>query len=126
MSGVVKHTGEVHDMEVFVGILPCSGYIFIEASRSQQREDFIGSINNCFQFLGCSSKAIGHKRVSRPGQYVTIKEHMSSTHQFYNDWSPEYFNKLALSIGQKTGEYISLMIAQQDYPETGYKQALGS
>ena len=294
---VDKQTGEVSDVEVFVGILPCSGYTFVEASRSQQREDFIGSINNCFQFLGGSSKAIVpdnlksavskaskyepilnktlkdlalhygcainptrsyspqdkamvegavrlvyqriffpirnmtffsldelneqlkkelvtyneylmetyqasrrklfveleeqylqplpstlyqirhykrakvqkmgyiylsdtknyysvpyryigkqvelqydqdiieiycqsdriacHKRVCRPGQYVTIKEHMSSTHQFYNDWSPEYFNKLALSIGSKTGEYISLLIAQQDYPETGYKQALG-
>ena len=294
---VDKQTGEVSDVEVFVGVLPCSGYTFVEASRSQQREDFIGSINNCFQFLGGSSKAIvpdnlksavskaskyepilnktlkdlalhygcainptrsyspqdkamvegavrlvyqriffpirnmtffsldelneqlkkelvtyneylmetyqasrrklfveleeqylqplpstlyqikhykrakvqkmgyiylsdtknyysvpyryigkqvelqydqdiieiycqsdriaSHKRVSRPGQYVTIKEHMSSTHQFYNDWSPEYFNKLALSIGSKTGEYISLLIAQQDYPETGYKQALG-
>jgi transposase len=294
---VDKQTGEVHDVEVFVGILPCSGYTYVEASRSQQREDFIGSINNCFQFLGGSSKVIvpdnlksavsksskyepvinktlkdlalhygcainparsyspqdkamvegavrlvyqriffqirnmtffsldelneqlkkelvkyneclmvtyqasrrklfveleeqylqplpstlyqikhykrakvqkigyiflsdtksyysvpyryvgklvelqydqdiieiycqsdriaSHKRVYRPGQYVTIKEHMSSTHQFYNDWSPEYFNKLALSIGTKTGEYISRLIAQQDYPETGYKQALG-
>jgi len=72
-----------------------------------------------------SDRIASHKRVYRPGQYATIKEHMSSTHQFYNDWSPEYFNKLALSIGQKTGEYISLLIAQQDYPETGYKQALG-
>lgn len=72
-----------------------------------------------------SDRIASHKRVYRPGQYVTIKEHMSSTHQFYNDWSPEYFNKLALSIGPKTGEYISLLIAQQDYPETGYKQALG-
>ena len=72
-----------------------------------------------------SDRIASHRRVYRPGQYVTIKEHMSSTHQFYNDWSPEYFNKLALSIGQKTGEYISLLIAQQDYPETGYKQALG-
>lgn len=294
---VDKQTGEVQDVEVFVGILPCSGYTFVEASRSQMREDFIGSINNCFQFLGGSSKAIvpdnlksavskaskyepilnktlkdlalhygcainptrsyspqdkamvegavrlvyqriffairnmtffsleelneqlqkevvtyneylmetyqasrrklfveleqqylqplpsapyqikhykrakvqkmgyvylsdtknyysvpyryigkqvelqydqdtieiyyqsdriaSHQRAYRPGQYVTIKEHMSSTHQFYNDWSPEYFNKLALNIGTKTGEYISLLIAQQDYPETGYKQALG-
>ena len=72
-----------------------------------------------------SERIASHKRVYRPGQYVTIKEHMSSTHQFYSDWSPEYFNKLALNIGSKTGEYISLLIAQQDYPETGYKQALG-
>lgn len=55
---VNKETGEVEDMEVFVGILPCSSYTFIEASRSQQRQDFIGSINNCFQFLGGSTKAI--------------------------------------------------------------------
>jgi transposase len=294
---VDKQTGEVREVEVFVGILPCSSYTYIEASLSQQRADFIGSINNCFQFLGGSTKAIvpdnlksavtkaskyepvlnktlkdlalhygcvinptrsyspqdkamvegavrlvyqriffmirnmiffsledlnkqlwielekyndylmvtyqasrrklfidleeqylqtlpaeyyqikyykrakvqkmgyiylsdtknyysvpyryigkqvelqynqdtieiycqsdriaSHKRVYRPGQYVTIKEHMSSTHQFYNDWSPEYFNKLAMSIGSKTSEYISLLIQQQDYPETGYKQALG-
>jgi len=294
---VDKATGEVQDVEVFVGILPCSGYTFIEASRSQQREDFIGSINNCFQFLGGSTKAIvpdnlksavskackyepilnktlkdlalhygcvinptrsyspqdkamvegavrlvyqriffairdmtffsldelndqlkkelvtyndylmvtyqasrrklfveleeqylqalppdtyqikhykrakvqkmgyiylsdtknyysvpyryigkqvelqynqetieiycqsdriaSHKRVYRPGQYVTIKEHLSSTHQFYSDWSPEYFHKLAKGIGSKTGEYIALLIQQQGYPETGYKQALG-
>lgn len=294
---VDKETGEIQDVEVFVGVLPCSGYTYVEASRSQQREDFIGSINNCFQFLGGSSKAIvpdnlksavskaskyepilnktlrdlalhygcvinptrsyspqdkamvegavrlvyqriffplrnmtffsldelnkqlqtelvkyneylmvtyqasrrklfvdleeqylqslpptlyqikyykqakvqkmgyiylsetknyysvphryigkqvelqynkdiieiyyqsdriaSHKRDYRPGQYVTIKEHMSSTHQFYNDWSPEYFFNLAKNIGPETSEYISLLIKQQEYPETGYKQALG-
>ncbi len=72
-----------------------------------------------------SDRIASHKRVYRPGQYVTIKEHLSSSHQFYNDWSPEFFNKLAKGIGSKTGEYISLLIQQQDYPETGYKQALG-
>jgi len=292
-----KTTGEVQDVEVFVGVLPCSGYTYVEASLSQQRGDFISSVNNCFQFLGGSTKAIVpdnlksavtkaskyepvlnktlrdlalhygcvinptrsyspqdkamvegavrlvyqriffplrnmtffsldelndqlhaelekyngylmetyqasrrklfvdleeeylqplpsqpyqikhykrakvkkmgyiylsdtknyysvpyryigkqvelqytrdtievycqseriafHKRVYRPGQYVTIREHMSSTHRFYSDWSPEYFNKLAKGIGSKTSEYIALLIEQQDYPETGYKQALG-
>lgn len=292
-----KSTGEIRDIEVFVGILPCSGYTYIEASFSQKREDFICSINNCFQFLGGSTKAIvpdnlksavtksskyepvlnktlkdlalhygcvinptrsyspqdkamvegavrlvyqriyfplrnmsffsldelngqlqtelekynaylmetyqasrrklfvdleeqylqplpsqpyqikhykrakvqkmgyiylsdtknyysvpyryigkqvelqynqdtlgiyyqsqriaSHKRIYRPGQYITIKEHMSSSHQFYSDWSPEYFNKLAKNIGNKTSEYIALLIQQQDYPEIGYKQALG-
>jgi transposase len=294
---VDKQTGEIQEVEVFVGILPCSGYTYVEASRSQKREDFIQSINNCFQFLGGSTKAIvpdnlksavskaskyepilnktlkdlalhygcvinptrsyspqdkamvegavrlvyqriffplrnitffsieelnrelqaalvgyndylmatyqasrrklfvdledqflqplpvdpyqikyykrakvqkmgyvylsdtknyysvpyryigrqvelqysrdtieiyhqseriaSHKRGYRPGQYITVKEHMSSTHQFYNDWSPEYFNKLAKGIGPRTCEYISHLIKQQDYPETGYKQALG-
>jgi transposase len=294
---VDRSTGEVKDVEVFVGVLPCSGYTYVEASLSQGREDFIGSVNNCFQYLGGSTKAIvpdnlksavskaskyepilnktfkdlalhygcainptrsyspqdkamvegavklvyqriffplrdmsffsleelnnqlhielekynaylmetyqasrrklfvdleqeylqplppgpylikhykrakvqkmgyiylsetrnyysvpyryigrqvelqynrdtieiycqgeriaTHKRVYRAGQYVTIKEHLNSTHRFYSDWSPEYFNKLAIGIGPKTREYISLLIGQQDYPETGYKQALG-
>ena len=297
LAVVDKQTGEVQWMEVFVGILPCSCLTFIEATRSQQREDFISSINHCFQFLGGSTRAIvpdnlksavfrasryepilnktlkdlalhygcvinptrsyspqdkamvegavrlvyqriyfpmrnmtffsldelnselqkelvkyndflmetyqasrrklfieleqphlqplppapyqikhykrakvqkmgyiylsdtknyysvpyryigkqvelqynqqtieiycqsdriaSHKRDYRPGQYVTIKEHMSSSHQFYNDWSPEYFAHLAKGIGSKTVLYISLLIKQQDYPETGYKQALG-
>lgn len=292
-----KETGEIREVEVFVGVLPCSGYTYVEASLSQQREDFIGLINRCFQFIGGSVKAIvpdnlksavsraskyepvlnkslkdlalhygcvinparshspqdkamvegavrlvyqriffplrnmtfftledlndhlhaelekyndylmetyqasrrklfleleaehlqalpaepyrirhykrakvqkmgyiylsetrnyysvpyryigkqvelqydqetigiyyqsdriaSHKRAYRPGQYITVKEHMSSSHQFYNDWSPEFFNKLAKSIGPKTSEYITLLIEQQDYPETGYKQALG-
>ena len=294
---VDKSTGEIRDVEVFVGILPCSGYTYVEATPSQKREDFIGSVNNCFSFLGGSTKAIVpdnlksavskaskyepilnktlkdlalhygcginptrsyspqdkamvegavklvyqriyfplrnmtffsleelnaqlqielkkhndylmetyqasrrklfvsieqeylqplpsepyqikhykrakvqkmgyiylsdtknyysvpyryigrqvelrydqrtlevyyqneriaiHNRVFRPGQYLTRKEHLSSTHRFYSDWSPEYFTKLAGSIGIKTSEYIQLLIQQQDYPETGYKQALG-
>jgi transposase len=294
---VDKSTGEIKDVEVFVGILPCSGYTYVEASSSQGREDFISSVNNCFQFLGGSTKAIVpdnlksavskaskyepilnktlrhlalhygcvinptrsyspqdkamvegavklvyqriffplrnmtffsldelntqlhtelekynaylmetyqasrrklfvdleqeylqplpsqpyqikhykrakvqkmgyiylsdtrnyysvpyryigrqvelqydrdtieiyyqseriavHKRVFRPGQYVTVKEHLSSTHRFYSDWSPEYFHKLAKSIGPRTREYVTLLIDGQDYPETGYKQALG-
>ena len=294
---VDKQTGEVHEMEVFIGILPCSCLTFIEATLSQRREDFIGSINHCFQFLGGSTRSIvpdnlksavsrasryepvlnktlkdlalhygcvinttrsyspqdkamvegavrlvyqriyfsirnmkffsldelncqlkkelvkynelmmetyqasrrklfvelevqylqplppapyqikhykrakvqkmgyiylsdtknyysvphryvgkqvelqytqdtigiyfqsdriaSHKRSYRPGEYVTVKEHLSSSHQFYNDWSPEYFAHLAKGIGSKTVQYISLLIAQQDYPETGYKQALG-
>ena len=294
---VDKSTGEIQDVEVFVGILPCSSYTYVEASLSQRREDFINSVNNCFSFLGGSTKAIVpdnlksavskaskyepilnktlkdlalhygcainptrsyspqdkamvegavklvyqriyfplrnmtffsldelnaqlrielekynaylmetyqvsrrklfvdleqqylqplpsepyqikhykrakvqkmgyiylsdtknyysvpyryigrqvelqynqdtievyyqsdriaiHKRTYRPGQYVTHKEHLSSSHRFYGDWSPEYFTKLAGSIGIKTSEYIQLLIEQQDYPETGYKQALG-
>ena len=55
---VDKSTGEIQDVEVFVGILPCSGYTYVEATPSQRREDFISSVNNCFSFLGGSTKAI--------------------------------------------------------------------
>lgn len=53
-----KSTGEIREVEVFVGILPCTGYTYVEASLSQGREDFISSINNCFRLIGGSTKAI--------------------------------------------------------------------
>lgn len=45
-------------MEVFVGILPCSGYTFVAASPSQKREDFIASMNDCLRYFGGVPKAI--------------------------------------------------------------------
>jgi len=53
-----KLTGEVIEVEVFVGILPCSHYTFVEASPSQKREDFIGSMNRCLRYFGGVPKAI--------------------------------------------------------------------
>lgn len=47
-----KSTGEIIDVEVFVGILPASHYVFVEATMTQQKEDFINSINNTLSFIG--------------------------------------------------------------------------
>lgn len=66
-----------------------------------------------------------HSREFAKGRYVTQKEHLSSTHQFYQNWSPEYFTAQALKIGTHTQAYIQGLIASKTYPETAYKQALG-
>jgi len=297
LSYVDKTTGEVIDVEVFVGILPCSGYTFVEASASQKREDFIGSMNNCLRYFGGSPKAIvpdnlksavtkgskyepvlnktfkdfalhygtvinptrtyspqdkalvegavklvyqrifyplnkmtffsmedlnkeiqkllevyndyllshikisrrqqfmdieqaflaplpsenyelkyykrakvqkmgyvflsadknyysvpyrfigkrvevsynrqsveihynreriaSHKRSYRPGQYTTIKDHLSSSHQFYKNWSPAFFEKLARPYGDAVVDYVKALIESKNYPEVAYKQCLG-
>lgn len=66
-----------------------------------------------------------HPRSYRNGHYSTIKEHLPSSHQAYNDWTPEYFEKRAQKIGENTRLYISRLIQQYRYPELGYKQAQG-
>ena len=66
-----------------------------------------------------------HKRSFKPGQYVTIRDHLSSAHKFYGDWSPTYFEKLAKPLGQAVVSYIKALIGQSAYPEIGYKQCLG-
>ena len=51
---VNRHTGEVEQVETFISCLPASGYIYVEASPSQQKGDFIGSMVNCLNYLGGS------------------------------------------------------------------------
>jgi len=58
LSIIDKHTGEITEVEVFVGILPASQYTYVEATISQKKEDFIGSINRCLSFFGGVPKAI--------------------------------------------------------------------
>ena len=53
-----KQTGEITDVEVFVGILPASHYTYVEASKSQKKEDFINSVNRCLAYFGGIPKAI--------------------------------------------------------------------
>ena len=69
-------------MEVFVGIQLCSSYTFIADSRSQQREYFIGSINNCFQFLEGSTKAIVPNNPKSPvSKESKVKPILNKTHK---------------------------------------------
>jgi hypothetical protein len=50
---------------------------------------------------------------------------MASTHQYYQDWSKEFFVKKAAKIGIQTATYVGRLIDQQSYPEIGYKRAQG-
>ncbi|MCK5788562.1 MAG: IS21 family transposase, partial [Chlamydiia bacterium] len=52
MQIVNKQTGEEIDLEIFVAILPASQYTYAEATMSQKKEDFIGSMNRCLQYFG--------------------------------------------------------------------------
>lgn len=67
-----------------------------------------------------------HKRNPEKGAYNTKKEHLSSTHQKYKDWSPEYFKTLAKPHGEAVVMFVDRLINQFDYPEIGYKRAMGT
>lgn len=51
-------TGEVTEVEVFVAVLGASGYTYVEACRSQKREDFIGCLVGALNFFGGVPRAI--------------------------------------------------------------------
>jgi len=53
-----KRTGSIIEVEVFVGILPSSQYTYVEASRSQKKEDFIATMNRCLMYFEGVPKTI--------------------------------------------------------------------
>ncbi|MDM1529107.1 IS21 family transposase [Myroides odoratimimus] len=66
-----------------------------------------------------------HKRSFAKGVYTTEKEHLSSTHQFYSSWSPEYFKKQAKTLGENVVKCVEKTLDNVEYPEIGYKRVLG-
>lgn len=44
-------SGEIIPVEFFVGILPCSGYTYATACRSQKSEDFLPAIERCLKYM---------------------------------------------------------------------------
>jgi len=51
LSFIDKETGEVQECEVFVAALGSSQYTYVEASKSQKKEDFIRSIENALHYF---------------------------------------------------------------------------
>jgi transposase len=58
LSIVDPDTGELREVEVFVAILGASQLTYVEATESQQKEDFIGSCENTLHYYGGSPRAI--------------------------------------------------------------------
>lgn len=55
---VDRQTGQRTLVEAFVGILPCSQYTYVEASASQQFEQWIGSVQRCLEYFGGVPEAV--------------------------------------------------------------------
>jgi len=109
------------------------GYIFLSSSKNYYSVPYryIGKKvqvqynQNTVEVYYQTERLASHLRSFKAGHYVTIPEHLSSQHQFYNDWNPDYFKKLAAPLGESVQDYVTALIDQAAYPEIGYKQCLG-
>lgn len=66
-----------------------------------------------------------HQRNPTHGHYTTNKDHLSSTHRAYSEWSPEHFSRQAAQHGPSVLMYVKGLFAQCSYPESMYKRAMG-
>ncbi len=51
-------TGEIKKVEVFIAVLGASQMTYVEATLSQKKEDFIGSLSRAFKYFGGVTSAI--------------------------------------------------------------------
>lgn len=58
LSVVDRDTGEINQMEVFVGVLGGSNYTYVEACPSQNLEHFISCTINCLEYMGGVPQAL--------------------------------------------------------------------
>lgn len=78
-------TGERIECQVFVAVLPCSGYCYVEAVPTQRIGDFVQCIANSFQWFGgvpqsvlCDNLRSGVKRSDRyEPQFTDLLEQLS-------------------------------------------------
>jgi transposase len=66
-----------------------------------------------------------HVRNKSMGIYNTNKKHLSSTHNDFISWSPEYFKNKAAKHGENVLACVKGLFIDCDYPETAYKRAMG-
>jgi transposase len=66
-----------------------------------------------------------HQRNRTWGTYNTKKEHLSSSHKAYTQWSPDYFKAMARKHGSYVEALIAALFTEADYPEPLYKRAMG-
>ncbi len=55
---VDKQTGAIDEINVFVGILPASQYVFVRAVRTQSREDLMECLSTCLDYVEGVPRAI--------------------------------------------------------------------
>jgi len=66
-----------------------------------------------------------HHRNPVKGAYITNKDHLSSTHKAYSEWSPDFFGKKASRYGEAVEVFMKGLFTNADYPEVNYKRANG-
>jgi transposase len=88
ISYIDPHTGEIIRCEVLICVLPCSGYTYIEALPSQQRQYLIPALGRALQYFGGVPMMV---RTDNMKQFVKkANRYEPSFDEFAQQWSVHY------------------------------------
>lgn len=66
-----------------------------------------------------------HPRTYKIGKYMTISEHMPSSHRAHADWTPSRIISWGNSFGDHTGRLMEKIMEAKPHPENGFRTCLG-
>ena len=66
-----------------------------------------------------------HMRGSGNGRHTTVAEHMPSSHQRYQGWTPAKIREDAAKVGPMLALLVERIIADKPHPEQGYRSCVG-
>ena len=109
------------------------GYIYFSPDKAYYsvpyryigRETVIHYTKNMVEVYYNRQRIALHPRNGSKGSYNTNKDHLASAHKRYSEWSPAFFRNKATPHGNHVTACVEQIIASVDYPEIGYKRAMG-
>ncbi len=82
--------------------------------------------SNVIEVFYNGMRICSHPRTyGRPGQYITITEHMPAAHQKYLEWDGKRFIAWAESVGPDTATVIKGILSSHKVEQHGYKSCMG-
>ena len=66
-----------------------------------------------------------HERLKANFQYTTNAQHLHPKHQYYSNWSSDFFKTEGIKIGENTKLLMDQILAQSKHPEQGFKLCQG-
>jgi transposase len=71
------------------------------------------------------SRVAAHPRSRMMYRHTTTREHMPSSHQRYDDWTPRRLKAEAAAIGGATSALVQLILEDRPHPEQGFRACMG-
>jgi TnpA family transposase len=69
-------------------------------------------------------RVAAHMRSSSK-KYITVRDHMPSSHQRYAEWTPEGIKQQAAQIGPNTAALVETIMRERAHPEQGFRACIG-
>jgi len=109
------------------------GYVYFSADKSYYSVPYryIGKMTQIHYTASTVEVYYSHQRIALhqrkavKGSYTTNKDHLSSEHKAYSQWSPDYFKSMAALHGNHVVSIITGVLSNGDYPEISYKRSMG-